>query len=120
MKEDINFTTQLRKGLMEFCFLIILSRRKMYPSELIAALRRNGMDVKEASVYTVLSRLTKEGKVAYEWQESTQGPPRKYFIATPYGKECMEKMSRVWSELVLTIASLQAPDASSFERINNQ
>lgn len=106
-KQGLNFTTQLRKGIMEYCFLILLEHKKAYPSELILWLKKYGLEVKEATVYTVLSRLSKEGKVEYQWVESLQGPPRKYFQATPYGRECLKIMTTVWDDLVNTVRALR-------------
>lgn len=117
-KEDLNFSTQLRKGVMEYLFLLILERGKAYPSEIIATLRGAGMDVKEASVYTILSRLTKEGKVSYQWQESTQGPPRKYFTITPYGHVCSGAMGEAWDAMAATLCALRGSD--SFELMSGR
>lgn len=97
----------MRKGIMEYCFLIILSRRRAYPSELVATLKGANLDVKEATVYTVLNRLLKDGKVAYQWQESTQGPPRKYFSITPAGLDTLQITEDVWTSMVQTINTLK-------------
>lgn len=115
-KEELNFTTQLRKGLMEYCILLILYGGKAYPSDINAKLKENGMEAKEATIYTVLSRLSKEGKVDYQWQESTQGPPRKYFTLTPYGRHCANAMGNVWGEMTHTVNSLIA-SIDNFEKI---
>lgn len=102
-----NISTQMRKGIMEYCLLIVLSRRRVYPSEIVAALKASGLEVKEATVYTVLNRLLKDGKVVYQWQESTQGPPRKYFSITPAGLETLRLTEEVWLSMVRTINSLK-------------
>lgn len=97
----------MRKGIMEYCFLIILSRRRVYPSEIVSILKDANLEVKEATVYTVLNRLLKDGKVAYQWQESTQGPPRKYFSITPTGLETLRLTEGVWNSMVQTINTLK-------------
>ncbi len=97
----------MRKGIMEYCFLIILSRRRVYPSEIVAILKAANLEVKEATVYTVLNRLLKDGKVAYQWQESTQGPPRKYFSITPIGLETLRVMEDIWNSIVQSINTLK-------------
>jgi hypothetical protein len=101
-----NIATQMRKGIMDYCFLIILARRRVYPSEIIAHLKQAGLSIKEATVYTVLNRLTKEGKVTYQWEESTQGPPRKYFLITPLGHEYLQATQQVWDEISGSISKL--------------
>lgn len=102
-----NIATQMRKGIMDYCFLIILARQRVYPSEIINHLKGAGLQVKEATVYTVLNRLSKEGKVTYQWEESTQGPPRKYFLITPLGYECLKATSEVWNDISKSIESLK-------------
>lgn len=102
-----NIATQMRKGIMDYCFLIILARNRVYPSEIINYLKGVGLVIKEATVYTVLSRLTKEGKVTYQWEESTQGPPRKYFMITPLGLEYLKATAQVWNEISNSISKLK-------------
>ena len=102
-----NIATQMRKGIMDYCFLIILARHRVYPSEIINYLKGAGLLIKEATVYTVLNRLTKEGKVTYQWEESTQGPPRKYFIITPLGQEYLQATAQVWNEISYSITKLK-------------
>lgn len=98
----------MRKGIMDYCFLIIIARRRVYPSEIINTLKEAGLIIKEATVYTVLNRLTKEGKVCYQWEESKQGPPRKYFLITNQGLEYMHATAQVWEELSDSIVKLKA------------
>lgn len=97
----------MRKGIMDYCFLIILARRRVYPSEIIFCLSEAGLSIKEATVYTVLNRLTKEGKVTYQWEESTQGPPRKYFLITTLGREYLQATEQVWDEISGSITKLK-------------
>lgn len=89
----------MRKGIIEYTCLLILSKQKVYPSELIRILEHAHFVIKEATVYTVLNRLRKEGKVDYEWRESTMGPPRKYFFITDSGMEALSLCAETWNEL---------------------
>lgn len=89
----------MRKGIIEYSFLLILSRCKVYPSELIKMLSQAGLELKEATVYTILNRLRKEGKVDYEWIESPKGPPRKYFFITPVGLQAEQICAATWNQL---------------------
>lgn len=101
-----NIATQMRKGIMDYCFLIILAHRRAYPSEIITGLQQVGLSVKEATVYTVLNRLTKEGRVTYQWEESPSGPPRKYFLITMLGQEYLKATAEVWHEISTSINKL--------------
>jgi PadR family transcriptional regulator PadR len=102
-----NIVTQMRKGIMEYCFLLILSKRRVYPSEIINLLKGSNLVVKEATVYTVLSRLNKEGKITYQWEESTMGPPRKYFQITDDGMAALATIEKVWGDINATITKLK-------------
>ncbi|HYG83806.1 MAG TPA: PadR family transcriptional regulator [Verrucomicrobiae bacterium] len=76
--------TQLRKGFLAYCVLMICSE-KMYTSDIIRRLQAAELVVVEGTIYPLLSRLKNDGLLAYEWQESEQGPPRKYYQVTPFG-----------------------------------
>lgn len=103
-KEDLdNIKSQMRKGTLEFCVLSMLCRRKAYPSDIIRELCQLDFIVVEGTIYTLLNRLRREGKLQYEWQESTQGPPRKYFYITPYGKEVLKAMFEAWNEIAKAV-----------------
>lgn len=98
MKDD-NIKSQMRKGMLEYCVLLILDKRKYYPSDIIKALEEVDMIVVEGTLYTLLSRLRREGKLNYEWQESPKGPPRKYFFITEKGREVLKSMKEAWDEI---------------------
>ena len=74
-----NFKIQIRKGLLEFCVLQIISKKEVYASEIIEELKNSKIIVVEGTVYPLLSRLKKSDYITHEWKESTQGPPRKYY-----------------------------------------
>lgn len=101
-----NIATQMRKGIVEFCFLLILSRRQAYPLEIIQELQEAGLSIKEATAYTILNRLKKDGKIDFQWKESTQGPPRKYFTITESGLQALQDVSREWLIISNTINSI--------------
>lgn len=105
MKQDCpNIKSQMRKGILEMCVLALLSRTKAYPSDIIASLGESGFHVVEGTIYTLLNRLRREGKLQYEWQESTQGPPRKYFFITPQGAEALDSSREEWREMAATVS----------------
>lgn len=103
IEQDNNIATQMRKGIIEYTCLLILDKHKVYPSELIKILEQAHFELKEATVYTVLNRLRKEGKVNYEWVESPMGPPRKYFFITEPGREALKVCAHTWSQLASAI-----------------
>lgn len=102
-----NIKSQMRKGMLEYCVLLILRDARLYPSDIISRLEKASMSVMEGTIYTLLNRLRREGKLDYEWQESPAGPPRKYYFSTPYGREVLSAMSEAWRELNNTVSTLE-------------
>lgn len=94
-----NVKSQMRKGMLEYCILLLLSKGKYYPSDIIQALNEAKMIVVEGTLYTLLNRLRREGKLDYEWQESPKGPPRKYYFITPEGSLILQAMEQAWLEI---------------------
>lgn len=103
-----NARSQMRKGMLEYCILLILKRGQSYASDIISQLEKADMMVVEGTVYPLLSRLKKDEMLGYEWQESTQGPPRKYYFLTEKGEEYFRCMDAAWSELAKTIGILKS------------
>ncbi|MBD5264419.1 MAG: PadR family transcriptional regulator [Bacteroides sp.] len=99
-KPDSNIRSQMRKGILEYCVLLLLNRQRAYPSDIINGLSEANLIVVEGTLYTLLNRLRKEGKLSYEWEESPKGPPRKYYFITEIGKETLKEMSEAWDEIV--------------------
>ncbi len=99
IKSDSNIRSQMRKGILEYCVLLLLSRQRAYPSDIINGLSDASLIVVEGTLYTLLNRMRKEGKLNYEWEESPKGPPRKYYFLTPLGEETLKEMSAVWDEI---------------------
>ena len=77
-----NAKSQMRKGMLEYCILLILKERAAYASDIIQNLKEANLLVVEGTLYPLLTRLKNDGVLAYEWQESSQGPPRKYYKLT--------------------------------------
>ncbi len=93
----------MRKGILEYCVLLLLNDTRAYPSDIINGLSEANLIVVEGTLYTLLNRLRKEGKLNYEWEESPKGPPRKYYFITPEGKETLKEMSDAWDEIVANV-----------------
>lgn len=102
-KPDNNIRSQMRKGILEYCVLLLLSSRRAYPSDIINGLSEASLIVVEGTLYTLLNRLRKEGKLGYEWEESPKGPPRKYYFITETGKATLADMSEAWDEIVANV-----------------
>ena len=98
-----NIKAQMRKGILEYCILSILSRSDAYASEIIAELKSAEMIVVEGTLYPLLMRQKNQGLLAYRWEESTQGPPRKYYGLTAQGREFLSMIDVAWGELVTQI-----------------
>ncbi|SMD43915.1 PadR family transcriptional regulator, regulatory protein PadR [Aquiflexum balticum DSM 16537] len=95
-----NTQIQMRKGLLEFCILHIISRGEVYASDLIEELTDSKMIVVEGTLYPLLNRLKNASLVTYKWVESESGPPRKYYTITEEGKEFLETLNETWDSLV--------------------
>jgi len=98
---------QMRKGLLEYCILSILSKEDAYASSIINKLKEANMIVVEGTLYPLLIREKNQGLLSYRWEESTQGPPRKYYTITEKGRELLEQMDLAWNEIVETINNIK-------------
>ena len=94
-----NTKAQTRKGILEFCILSLIDRREMYVSDLIDELKKGKLDVVEGTLYPLLTRLKNGEFLSYRWEESTGGPPRKYYQITEKGKLFLAELSNTWEEL---------------------
>ena len=96
----------IRKGLLEFLLLRIISNDKVYVAEMLERLRDTEFATQEGTLYPLLSKLRREGLVDYEWQESEAGPPRKYYLLTNKGTAHLKELSDYWKAINITIAQL--------------
>lgn len=102
-----NVRSQMRKGVLEYCILCILDKHEAYASNLIEELKKADMIVVEGTLYPLLTRQKNQGLLAYRWEESTQGPPRKYYTITNKGRAQLAEMDAAWQEMVNSIANLK-------------
>jgi PadR family transcriptional regulator PadR len=98
-----NTTAQMRKGILEYCILSILSRSSAYASDIIKELKESKVIVVEGTLYPLLTRLKNGGLLSYRWEESVQGPPRKYYELTGTGKAYLIELDKSWDELVASV-----------------
>lgn len=94
-----NTKAQMRKGVLEFCILSILSKGDAYPSEIIERMKQAKLIVVEGTLYPLLTRLKNDGLLSYRWEESTSGPPRKYYKLTELGTQFLKELDKTWQEL---------------------
>ena len=92
-----NLKSQMRKGMLEFCVLLLL--RHGDASEIISRLKEAHMIVMEGTLYPLLTRLKNDGLLTYRWEESPSGPPRKYYSLTPVGSEFLQQLRLSWQEI---------------------
>ena len=95
-----NTKAQMRKGVLEYCILLVLANKAQYVSDIIENLEKSQMIVVEGTLYPMLTRLKNEGYLEYRWEESIQGPPRKYYELTELGKLFLNELENSWNELV--------------------
>lgn len=95
-----NTQAQMRRGVLEFCILSILSQEEVYPSDIISRMKQSKLIVVEGTLYPLLTRLKNAGLLQYRWQESKSGPPRKYYSLTELGKKFLDELRLTWNELV--------------------
>jgi PadR family transcriptional regulator PadR len=94
------WSSQIRRGTLELCVLALIASKPRYGYDLVTALERwEPLATTEGTVYPLLRRLQREGKVEASWQESAAGPPRKYYRLTPHGHDLLERMIADWAEL---------------------
>lgn len=94
-----NTKAQMRKGILEFCILSILQQKDCYTSEILDELKGVKLVVVEGTVYPLLTRLKNDDYLSYRWEESSSGPPRKYYKLTERGQEFLNELSKTWQEL---------------------
>ena len=102
-----NVRSQMRKGVLEYCILCILSKKDAYASNIIDELKAANMIVVEGTLYPLLIRQKNQGLLTYRWEESTQGPPRKYYEITDKGRTQLAEMDAAWQEMVESIDTLK-------------
>lgn len=102
-----NVKSQMRKGMLEYCIMLLLHKEPAYASDIILKLKDARLIVVEGTLYPLLTRLKNDGLLSYEWVESTQGPPRKYYKLTPKGELVLGELENSWCELNATVNHLK-------------
>ncbi|HAA01665.1 MAG TPA: PadR family transcriptional regulator [Flavobacteriales bacterium] len=101
-----NAKAQMKKGVLELCILSILNRQESYPGDIIEEMKASKIILVEGTLYPLLTRLKNAGILTYRWEESTSGPPRKYYKLTPEGEEFLQELLGAWQELVSAVKTV--------------
>lgn len=115
-----NLKSQMRKGMLEFCVLLLLRNGDAYASQIIARMKEANLIVMEGTLYPLLTRLKNDGMLAYRWEESPSGPPRKYYMLTPAGEAALDQLDQAYREIDNTVQhlnSIQTPPPISKEDV---
>ncbi|MCD6202064.1 MAG: PadR family transcriptional regulator [Bacteroidales bacterium] len=104
-----NAQAQMRKGVLEYCILSVISRNSCYASDILKELKEAKIIVVEGTLYPILTRQKNAGLLSYRWEESTQGPPRKYYELTEEGKAYLNALDQAWKELILAVEKIRHP-----------
>jgi PadR family transcriptional regulator PadR len=97
---------QMRKGMLEFCTMLIIEKGKAYTSDILSELKEADLLVVEGTLYPLLSRLKVQGALEYSWEESKSGPPRKYYSLTAEGRHMLSLSKEAWKELTHSVNAL--------------
>lgn len=108
-----NSKAQMRKGILEYCILMILSSNEAYTSDIIERLKSVKLIVVEGTLYPLLTRLKNANLLTYRWEESSAGPPRKYYQITDYGLEVLSELTNTWAELQSAVNSIKKENKSN-------
>ncbi len=102
-----NVKAQMRKGVLEYCILLILSKTDAYATDIINTLKESAMIVVEGTLYPLLTRQKNAGLLSYRWEESSQGPPRKYYSITENGRNFLKELDTSFDGLVKAVQSIR-------------
>ena len=102
-----NVRSQMRKGVLEYCILSLLAKEDSYATSIISSLKDVNMIVVEGTLYPLLIRQKNQGLLTYRWEESPQGPPRKYYSITDKGREQLQQMDEAWNDIISTIEKIK-------------
>jgi PadR family transcriptional regulator PadR len=104
-----NAKVQMRKGILEFCILQIISRGEVYASNMLEELTSAKIMVVEGTLYPLLTRLKNAGFLDYKWVESVSGPPRKYYVLTEKGQLFLAELHATWDDLHASVGQIIHP-----------
>jgi PadR family transcriptional regulator PadR len=95
-----NSKAQMKKGILEYCILAVISKGEAYASDILEEMKKSELIVVEGTLYPLLTRLKNDGLLSYNWVESKSGPPRKYYQLTKEGENFLKELKTTWTQLV--------------------
>lgn len=101
-----NTQSQMRKGILEYCILQIISQKPSYSSDILEQLKNAKLIVVEGTLYPLLTRLKNAELLQYKWEESKSGPPRKYFELTEKGSTFLKSLNTTWTDLQFAVDTI--------------
>jgi len=101
-----NTKAQMKKGVLEYCIMSVISRGEAYASDILEEMKSSNLIVVEGTLYPLLSRLKNDGFLSYSWVESKSGPPRKYYVLTESGKIFLSELMKTWQNLVGAVKTI--------------
>ncbi|WP_031425910.1 PadR family transcriptional regulator [Flavimarina sp. Hel_I_48] len=110
-----NTKAQMRKGVLEYCILSVLKEEDAYVAEILDTLKEAKLLVVEGTIYPLLTRLKNAGLLSYRWEESTSGPPRKYYGLTETGKLFLNELTDTWDDLQQAVRKVTSTKKSNNE-----
>ena len=110
-----NTKAQMRKGILEYCILSILKNRDAYVAEILEELKAAKLIVVEGTIYPLLTRLKNAKLLEYRWEESTGGPPRKYYKLTSEGQAFLDELSDSWDHLQVAVKTITKSKPNNHE-----
>lgn len=113
-----NTQVQMRKGILEYCILHIISRGEIYASDMLNELTSAKIIVVEGTLYPLLTRLRKAGLLEYKWVESTSGPPRKYYTLTEKGQLFLDQLNETWENLTASTSKIISKTKEDIQKQN--
>ncbi len=113
-----NTASQMRKGVLEFCILSIIKEGEAYPSDIIEKMKAANLNILEGTLYPLLTRLKNAELLSYRWEESTSGPPRKYFTLTDKGADFYKELEATWHELANAVRALTNNEQENIDHNN--
>lgn len=115
-----NTQSQMRKGVLEFCILSIIRQGEVYPSDIVDKMRAANLNILEGTLYPLLTRLKNAGLLSYRWEESTSGPPRKYFSMTDKGLAFYKELETTWNEMASAVHELTSQSIPNTQSENTE
>lgn len=97
-------STQMLKGILEGCVLMMVKKKPCYSQEIVSELRKSGFsDLTDGTIFPMLLRLEKEGLFEIEKIPVSNGPSRKYYVLSQKGQEELADFHLVWTAFRNTV-----------------